>query len=106
MNTPRLIPKEDIFELRAMALGVLENIADAPRSIQPLSNKPKSEARQELEARLEGILDKWKDAPPMPTLRQTQPGKPCHNASATVVAEPEIPLHQLLKDLMLKATKK
>jgi hypothetical protein len=106
---PRLITSEEIAALNAIALAVLaalENKTDAPRSIRPLSNKPKSEAHQELENRLEGILDRWKDAPPTPTLHQTQPGKLCHGASATIVPEPEIPLHQLLKDLMRKATRK
>jgi hypothetical protein len=104
MNPPHLITKEEMNELRAMALAALENKCGAPRSIQPVNEKPKSEARQELDNRLQGILERWKDVSPAPILPLTQPGVPCHGA--TVAAEPEIPLHQLLKDLMRKATRK
>lgn len=72
-----------------------------------MNDKPKSKTRLEFDAYLQGIVERWEGVTlPAPTLHQTQPGKPCFAASATVSNEPEIPLHQLLKDLMRKATRK
>lgn len=45
---PHVFTEEEISRLRAMALAALKHTADTPRSIQPLSNKPKSKTRLDL----------------------------------------------------------
>lgn len=77
------------------------------------SERIMSEAKRDLIIMLDRIADRWKNAPPPPVpplaLDKSCPGSDMNTASAKRADEPDIPLHQLIKQtklLLAKASRK
>jgi hypothetical protein len=102
MNKPPLIEA-------AFCYSLLTNRPAQSQSREPIV----SEAKKDLIIMLDRIADRWNNAPPLPvpplTLDMTCPGLHMNKTSANRADDPDVPLHELLKQtklLMLKATRK